>query len=215
MTLTLFFYLQVPMASHNCNVCKFQHKTNVPEVWCPICEEFLCSTCSQHHKAQRLTREHTTISYDDYYKLPPFILNVQLICGEHKENFLYYCRSHDCPLCKKCLSKSHKKCDDTLDIDDVVHNVKSSAVFEDVWRDLKAAHLTFLNAVMEREENLDNLKRRKDILSADVKERTKRLVDHLKELENKALAELDSVFNKNVNDIRETTTILLNQKKKS
>lgn len=203
------------MATKNCNICQLQGKISTPEVWCPECEEFLCSTCSKQHHLQKATKDHSTISYDDYCKLPPFILNIQIICEEHKEKYQYYCKSHDTPLCKKCVFKSHKKCDDTPEIDDVIHSIKSSAIFEDVWVNLKETHQTVVKAIKSREDNLNHLQRKKEDLSKQVKEKTQRLIDQIKKTENNILSELDIIFHENADKIKATTKILKSREKKT
>lgn len=196
------------MALNNCSACQPQGKTSTPEVWCPECEESLCSICSQQHKVQKATKGHNTISYENYNKLPPFILNVQVNCEEHNDKYKYYCRSHDCPLCKECLSKTHKKCNETPDIDKAIQNIKTSAVFEDVWRELKKTHQTFLNTIKDRKDNLDKLQKIKEELSTQVKDRTNKLIEQLKKLENETLYKLDLIINENQSHIKATTKIL-------
>ena len=196
------------MSSKNCSVCLLQQLKSAPKTWCPLCEECLCLSCSKHHEVQNATRDHTTISFEDYNKLPPFILNVTLTCEEHKEKYQYYCRSHDCPVCRKCLFESHKKCEDTPDINNVSHNIKKSAIFEDKWRDLEEIHQIFLTALKKIEENLCDLKEKRKEITTKVIERTQRLMGQLKELENKTLLEIDSAINEQSNEIEGTIKVL-------
>lgn len=202
------------MATNNCNVCNLQGKQNAPTEWCTHCEEALCSKCSLQHQVQKATRDHNTISYVDYCKLPPIILSNQPMCKDHSEKFRYYCRSHDCPLCTKCLSKSHQKCDDTPDIEKVIDNVKSSAVFEDIYKDLKATHQRLLNALNDRKENLSSLQKKKEEIQLQVKDKTHQLIEKLKRLENKTLADLDSVIHEYENEIKATTKKLESEETK-
>lgn len=172
------------MEIHNCSVCELQNKNGVPEWWCPHCEEFLCAQCGRQHQVQKATRDHTIISYDDYCKLPPFVLNVQHFCEEHQEKYQYYCRSHKYPLCKKCQAIAHKTCDGTPDIDEIIHNIKTSAMVEDMWKDLRETQELIVEAIYSNDKNLNELQTRKEEISTKVKEITQRLIDQLKGLEN-------------------------------
>jgi hypothetical protein len=53
-----------------CDICEAQHLTNEAEIWCPQCEEALCSKCKVHHEIARITKTHETVPIEDYSKLP-------------------------------------------------------------------------------------------------------------------------------------------------
>ena len=53
-----------------CDLCEVQHLTNEAEIWCPQCEEALCSKCKAHHEIARITKKHETVPIEDYCKLP-------------------------------------------------------------------------------------------------------------------------------------------------
>ena len=38
------------------DICEAQHLTNEAEIWCPQCEEALCSKCKAHHEIARITK---------------------------------------------------------------------------------------------------------------------------------------------------------------
>jgi hypothetical protein len=39
-------------------------------VWCPECDDIFCSECLKHHKSSKLSRNHLTISLEDYKEFP-------------------------------------------------------------------------------------------------------------------------------------------------
>jgi hypothetical protein len=44
-----------------CGICDIRHISKQSEVWCPDCEEGLCTECIEHHSLVKLSRGHTTI----------------------------------------------------------------------------------------------------------------------------------------------------------
>jgi hypothetical protein len=44
-----------------CGICDIRHISKPSEVWCPQCEEGLCTECIEHHSLAKPCRNHTTI----------------------------------------------------------------------------------------------------------------------------------------------------------
>ena len=87
-----------------CDLCEVQDLTNEAEIWCPQCEEALCSKCKVHHEIARITKTHEIVGIGDYCKLPESVQQITLHCDEHSERFEYICSSHDTPCCVKCIN---------------------------------------------------------------------------------------------------------------
>lgn len=134
---------------NQCSICEQLQQTSVPVIWCPECEEAFCTSCSRHHRVAKLSKDHSTIPYDNYSKLPPFILNMSLLCSDHDEKYQYFCRDHDKPICMKCIATTHKKCIEIPVLNYVIKNIKSSVAYQNIKSELTATE----NALIEVTEN--------------------------------------------------------------
>ncbi|CAG2239546.1 unnamed protein product [Mytilus edulis] len=93
-----------------CGICDLRHISKPSVVWCPECDEGLCEDCKEHHTLSKSSRNHSVIDVSDYQKLPSDILKITLICSEHNEQYQMYCKKHESPCCRRCISKNHNSC---------------------------------------------------------------------------------------------------------
>ena len=70
-----------------CNVCSVRHITKSSAVWCSECDEGFCTDCKEYHSLAKATRDHITITIEEYQKLPPFIVGINPFCDEHREKY--------------------------------------------------------------------------------------------------------------------------------
>ncbi|XP_052782126.1 uncharacterized protein LOC128218489 [Mya arenaria] len=99
-----------------CQPCAEDGKKILPEAFCPVCKEFLCSTCARVHRNQKITKSHALQnknimppSFREESEDEKFIETCQL----HPKEFIkYYCPSHDALLCGDCLVENdeHRSC---------------------------------------------------------------------------------------------------------
>ncbi|CAG2201137.1 unnamed protein product [Mytilus edulis] len=54
-------------------VCETQLVLREAALWCPECDEGLCSSCEKHHRASKATKNHEVTSVNNYKQLPPEI----------------------------------------------------------------------------------------------------------------------------------------------
>jgi hypothetical protein len=101
-------------------------------VWCPDCEEGLCAQCIEYHSLVKLSRGHTTIPISGYQKLPSYVVEVKEHCNEHNEKFNLFCREHECPCCGICMVETHRDCVDVTILKNIVKNVKTSDLFNEI-----------------------------------------------------------------------------------
>ena len=71
--------------------------------WCSECDDFLCSDCLKHHKSTKLSRNHLTISLEDYNELPPVVQTLNYHCEDHDEKLDSFCPVHNRPCCIRCV----------------------------------------------------------------------------------------------------------------
>ena len=115
-----------------CGMCDIRHISKPSEVWCPDCEEGLCAQCIEYHSLVKLSRGHTTIPISGYQKLPSYVVEVKEHCNEHNEKFNLFCREHECPCCGICMVETHRDCVDVTILKNIVKNVKTSDLFNEI-----------------------------------------------------------------------------------
>ena len=64
----------------SCGICDIRHISKPSEVWCPDCEEGLCTECVEHNSLAKPSRNHTTIPISEYRKLPSYVLEINELC---------------------------------------------------------------------------------------------------------------------------------------
>ena len=69
--------------NHFCTLCQEDDVDNVAVTWCTDCETFLCSDCTKHHDRNKVSKEHRTLSIQDYQNLPTFVLETNNGCEDH------------------------------------------------------------------------------------------------------------------------------------
>ncbi|CAG2186787.1 unnamed protein product [Mytilus edulis] len=111
------------MAENSPEFCDICHRLDISKPaaeFCPQCGDLLCEVCQNHHKVAKLSNLHQTISLDEYDKLPLFIKNINNKCDDHEGILEFYCKTHDMMCCKRCLISSHKDCNETTLIEDLI-----------------------------------------------------------------------------------------------
>jgi hypothetical protein len=54
-----------------------------------ICKKDLLH-CQEYHSLAKATRDHITITIEEYQKIPPFIVGINPLCDEHREKYQTY-----------------------------------------------------------------------------------------------------------------------------
>jgi hypothetical protein len=198
-----------------CDLCEAQHLTNEAEIWCPQCEEALCSKCKAHHKIARITKKHETVPIEDYCKLPESVQQITLHCDEHSERFEYLCSSHDTPCCVKCINSIHKNCKDTLTpLHEAIDNVKSAKVMLDLEKSITDLQVNIQKVLYIQTSNMDSLNKQKLLCQKEIQETRQDINKKLDFLEQDILDELSSIYTKHNSEIEELITDLKSRKQR-
>ncbi|XP_063438836.1 uncharacterized protein LOC134719811 [Mytilus trossulus] len=179
-----------------CTICHDDGLSNRAVTWCTECEVLFCEDCAKPHSKSRLSKNHKTLSSEDYHKLPAFIQEISSQCKDHKKKFELYCSFHACPCCVQCVSDKHQKCQDLKALSDVLKQVKSSAsvqIFEKDLKDLKE-NLDTTIKYMKTRINAINTKKTKAV--DEIKYMRKSINDYLDKLEQDILIDLESKHSK-------------------
>ncbi|VDH89114.1 Hypothetical predicted protein [Mytilus galloprovincialis] len=101
-----------------CGPCESQHLTNVADLWCPNCDEGLCSKCMEYHKVLKSSRVHKTITIENLTTLPDFVRNIDHLCSSHDNALELYCSVNEETCCADCVSFEHFECPEVAGMKD-------------------------------------------------------------------------------------------------
>ncbi|XP_052778811.1 transcription intermediary factor 1-alpha-like [Mya arenaria] len=98
-----------------CQPCAEDGKKILPEAFCPVCKEFLCSNCARVHRNQKITKSHALQDKDSMpssFREESEDEKFTETCQRHAQEFIkYYCLNHETLLCGDCLAeKAHRSC---------------------------------------------------------------------------------------------------------
>ena len=174
-----------------CGICETQHITKYADQWCPECDEGLCSDCETHfHKISKGTRNHGTISIENYQKLSSCISEIGHHCKDHDMKCKLFCQVHDMPCCPDCISTNHKECVGLLSIREIIKTSKTSTLLDDIEQSLTNIKYNIDNVIKNREQNLSEIRQQRQKFHDQVKQMRVKINSHLDTLEHNILKEL-------------------------
>jgi len=102
-----------PKVIHNCDLCA-EGDENIPaETYCPVCDEYLCTTCATTHQRSRSTRNHKLVDKESMprQRSEKDKEYVSEYCKDHpRELVKYYCPTHGDLLCGDCIVTNNHTC---------------------------------------------------------------------------------------------------------
>jgi hypothetical protein len=192
----------------DCSVCFARHISEVSDIWCSECDEGLCVNCKQHHGASKSSRYHVTVPIKEYIQLPIDVLKIKEYCEEHDERYQTFCKSHDCPCCRKCTIENHKECKDVVIIEDITQDVKMSVSFDDLQQQLSVISKNITRIRENRQPSVDAIRKQKERIEKDIRDLRETMNNNLDKLQEKLTRELMEVEVKTNNGIQELLTTL-------
>jgi len=131
-----------------------------------------------------------TVPIEEYRKLPVFILEIKEFCEKHDDKYQMFCKSHDCPCCRKCKIENHKECKDVIIIEDIIQDVKTSVSFDDLQQQLTVISKNIIRIRENRQANADLIRKQKERIEKDIRDLRETINNHLDELQEKLTKEL-------------------------
>jgi hypothetical protein len=186
-----------------CGMCDIRHISKPSEVWCPQCEECICTECLEHHSLVKLSRNHTTIPIAEYQKLPLYVLEINELCSEHQEKFNLYCKEHNCPCCRICMLENHRDCKEVTVLENIIKNVKTSNMFNEIEQLIDELIETIEKIRQNRETNTSAVKEQKILVENEIQELRTKIDKHLDKLQESLMKELTEAEKQVTKETRE------------
>ena len=173
-----------------CGPCSFRDMDRDALVWCLVCKEGLCSDCKEYHTALNVSRSHEMIPYENLRKLPIIAQDIRETCLEHERKFEVYCSDHQESCCIKCSTTGiHKSCSNTVPLDDVIGDVKSSVAMRSIEEELSGLISKTGMIIENKESSMHLVEDQKTNLKKDfqdIRERLEKIIgEQFKKIESK------------------------------
>ncbi|CAC5365241.1 unnamed protein product [Mytilus coruscus] len=177
------------MEKVKCEPCKIRDRNNVSIHWCVICEESLCSDCTENHRSMKMLRNHELI---DINRMPIHKNIADQCCFKHDNlPFEYFCIDHDVLSCKECLAESHRSCQKVMSVDIASKGAKQSQSFIDTT-ELVDHVLETTHAIAKDEKGfIENIVMEANSVKMAVRIIKEEAINHIETLEKSLLHDLD------------------------
>ena len=186
-----------------CGMCDIRNISKASEVWCSGCEEGLCTECLEHHSLAKPSRNHNTIPISEYRKLPSYVLEIKELWNEHHERYNLYCQEHERPRCRICIAENHKGCKEITVLENIIKNVKTSHLFNEIERLIDELIETIGKIRQNRETNASAVKEQKILVESEIRELRRKIDKHLDKLQEGLMMELTEAEKQVTEDRRE------------
>ncbi|XP_052060333.1 uncharacterized protein LOC127700733 isoform X2 [Mytilus californianus] len=183
-------------SSQSCGVCDLRHITKPSIVWCTTCDAGLCTECQKHHDLSKASRKHNVIPIFENQILPSDVMKITPFCCKHDEKFQIYCKKHECPCCSKCILGSHKECRDIVNLDDAIHNVKTSNALCEIEETLVEVAENLQKIRQHKQDNRSTLREKIMEIEKEIKKTRMKINNHLDKLQNNLMKPLYEVEEK-------------------
>ncbi|RUS84045.1 hypothetical protein EGW08_008157 [Elysia chlorotica] len=104
-----------------CDLCQRRNISELASDWCMECLDAMCQGCLKVHLSGKTTRDHTVMSLGELRKLSLASVmrrGVPQACRTHTgETVRFYCLDCRVPVCVQCLTRSHRKCERCLPLE--------------------------------------------------------------------------------------------------
>ena len=175
-----------------CGPCSFTDLDRDALVWCLVCKEGLCSDCKKYHTAIKVLKSHEMIPYENLRKLPQIAQDIRETCLEHDRKFEVYCSDHQESCCIKCRTTGiHKSCSNTVPLDDVIGDVKSSVAMRRIEEELSGLISKTGTIIENKESSIHLIEDQITDIKKDIQDMRERIEKNIREQFKKIEKKID------------------------
>ena len=182
--------------------------------WCSECEEFVFNDCKHCHSLDKATRDHATITIEEYQKSPSSIIGIKQLCDKHPEKYQTYCKEHQNLYCRKCAITSHNNCKDKFPLEEVVDREKNPSFVQKMEQFLDVLTKNIKTIIASEKDNLDMLNETKEEIEKKIKQTRLAINRYLDKLEKQLLTKLQKESDREKRKIMKSEATLAKKGKK-
>lgn len=144
-----------------CGPCESRNLSNNALLWCSVCEEGLCTECSEYHKVSKSSRQHSTLPIQNYHDLPELFRTLSKTCHLHREPLVLYCGTHQESGCAECIAFKHTKCIGVTLLSQTVKGIKDSEYISITKRKIRGIRTHIEEMKQNRHANIVRLQQQR------------------------------------------------------
>ncbi|XP_052075575.1 uncharacterized protein LOC127713016 [Mytilus californianus] len=195
-----------------CGTCSRRSRSNKAVKYCTDCEDGLCADCEDFHGSIKTFDTHHIIDIN-VIEGKPFVVNKS--CKVHPDMVLeYFCSDHDTMCCRSCMASAHRSCDKLLPIEVSAKGVKSSTMYEDIFKDVTTLNSAINELEDKRKEVMISLKDSKMAVQQDVKHFKARFLKRIEEIEASLMFEIDTIHTDLSNEANDNLEKICDRRRK-
>ncbi|CAC5411467.1 unnamed protein product [Mytilus coruscus] len=174
-----------------CDPCSRLKKSSEGLKYCTDCEDTLCTDCIAIHSAVKLLASHYLV---DVSVTTGNTFNIKKDCNDHEGMcYEFYCSDHDCLMCRTCMANTHRTCGKIQPIDVAAKGCRSSAMLEDITKEITELLNSTKKLVVDRQGNKTRVGKEKAKLLKQIAKFRQDINCHLDQLERKLISEVDTI----------------------
>ncbi|XP_060553870.1 uncharacterized protein LOC132714950 [Ruditapes philippinarum] len=177
---------------YTCSPCGEDDVREEAVKYCPVCEEYLCTSCTRHHGRQKATRSHTLVNCSASTNGTAVTMVTK--CRYHPDRDIeMYCGAHDMVYCMKCIIDNHRSCNGVSNLEDVSsHQIQE---IERLKTDMKTIQQRLDDTDQKLHTNINSVEKQRNKIISQIEGNERKFVEHIRGLKHKALEALNSDFN--------------------
>ncbi|CAC5374772.1 unnamed protein product [Mytilus coruscus] len=174
-----------------CDPCSRLNKSSEGIKYCTDCEDALCTYCTALHSAVKILASHHLVGV---YVTAGNTFKIKKDCNDHEGMCLeFYCSDHECLICRTCIANTHRTCGKIQPIDVAAKGCRSSAMVEDITKEITSLLNATKELVVDRQENKTRVGKIKAKVLKEIAKFRQDINDHLNQLERKLISEVDFI----------------------
>lgn len=203
--------------------CEMCDEYKVMRARCLTCQANMCSSCIDHHRKMKISRDHEFQNWDKYVleiapTPPPPVPMSKTMCKVHRDEKLqFYCKICLVPLCTNCKLTKHEG-HKTRDLNDEIAEQRENLPYK--LSQIRASYLPILKQQVKELDDygkqvsfnvkgtVENIEQRSRVMKDEIDRTSNRLVEKLKRKEKTETTKFEDRKQKLSTYIRSATTAL-------
>uniref|UniRef100_K1PQH4 Transcription intermediary factor 1-beta n=1 Tax=Magallana gigas TaxID=29159 RepID=K1PQH4_MAGGI len=175
-----------------CDACTRADEEIEATDWCESCSELLCASCVKYHKRNAICKNHVLISLATFDKVSEnqSLESAEVFCQNHSNKVEFLCVDHKELCCTRCVSTTHRKCNQIDDIVEAAENLRKLEKLNFLSKEISKYDETLVKAKSEGRNTVKYIDDTADKIKQESTELRDKIVNHIDALLENLLSEL-------------------------
>ncbi|XP_053375811.1 uncharacterized protein LOC123534637 [Mercenaria mercenaria] len=197
---------------YTCTQCQEYYLREEAVKYCPECEEYLCTKCTNQHGRRKAFISHKLINTDATKR--GNMVTIATKCRYHPNRDIeMYCGTHDMVYCLKCIAKEHRSCNDVSEIEDTHTSLVHEQEVQRLQNQTRNIQERLIAIDRKTQKNIDNIEQQRDDVLAKIEDIERNLIEHIRKLKHEAIGALNKDYTSEKEDLMYNTSMVANSKK--